>query len=219
MHPEQRYISRFKMPIGPALPPHLAHLAGRADNSDEDLAGPSLPRSTTPPAAPAADQGGDDESEDDSFGPALPPHLLAARKAAIGPSRPPAGAEVPAPAVAGPSRPYSSPSPPRINSRQAGPSVGPARPPAAYDDNDDDSDDEIGPRPDAAVLSGGSGRAEKSAVQEFLEREERWARERDEQNKPKVLQREEWMLVPPSGGILASGKSPTSHTAPVLTTV
>lgn len=200
------------MPIGPALPPHLAHLAGRADDSDDDQAGPSLPPSTTPPAGPAAAQGGDDESEDDSFGPALPPHLLAARKSTVGPSRPPAGPEMPTPAVAGPSRPYSSPSPPRINSRPAGPSVGPARPSAVNDGYDDDSDDEIGPRPDAAVLSGGAGGAEKSAVQEFLEREERWARERDEQNKPKVLQREEWMLVPPSGGILASGKSPTSRT-------
>lgn len=63
------------MPIGPALPPHLAHLS--ASSSTE--AGPST-RSTTPPQDPPS------ESDDDDYGPALPPHLAAARTA--GPSRP-----------------------------------------------------------------------------------------------------------------------------------
>jgi hypothetical protein len=48
---------------------------------------------------------------------------------------------------------------------------------------------------------------EQSAVQEFMEREARWAREREEAAKPKVLTREEWMLVPPSSGVLASGET------------
>jgi len=63
----------------------------------------------------------------------------------------------------------------------------------------DDSDDDIGPKPVPGAVH-----EERSAVQEFLEREQRWAREREEAAKPKVPKREEWMLVPPTSGILSS---------------
>lgn len=43
-------------------------------------------------------------------------------------------------------------------------------------------------------------------MQEWMEREERWAKEREEKSKPKVATREEWMLVPPTSGVLSSGK-------------
>ncbi|WVQ93392.1 hypothetical protein IAU59_000461 [Kwoniella sp. CBS 9459] len=164
------------MGIGPALPPHLAHLAGNGGRSPSPE-GPARP--SAGPAVPAASSDEEDE-EDDDFGPALPPHLLAARKTkAAGPSLPPAGPSYPA---AGPSRP----SPP------AGPSF--------YDDNDDSDDDVIGPMP---VQASGDEEA-GSAVREFLEREERMRKAAEEKNKPKVPQREEWMLVPPTAGVLSN---------------
>ena len=155
------------MPIGPSLPPHLAHLA----------AGPSSSRSPSPPAPNTrrSSSQGDDESDDDAFGPALPPHLAAARKGpATGPSRPNVG--------------YESPSPPRLSSalpkQSAGPSrpvgpVGPSRPsgfsgPSYGPRDDEDSDDDvIGP-----VLPSGPT-VEKSAVEEFREREERMRKSRE----------------------------------------
>jgi hypothetical protein len=38
-----------------------------------------------------------------------------------------------------------------------------------------------------------------------LEREKRRAEQIEEKERPKALKREEWMLVPPEAGILASG--------------
>ncbi|KAK4685461.1 hypothetical protein P7C73_g4693, partial [Tremellales sp. Uapishka_1] len=133
--------------IGPSLPP---------------TAGPSIPQRSSTPS--------DDE---DDFGPALPPHLLAARNAK----------------AAGPSLP----------------TLGPALPSAAYDQGQDsESDDDIiGPMPSA-----GGVEEPQSAVQDFLEREARWAKEREEASKPKVMKREEWMLVPPEAGDLAAATDP-----------
>jgi hypothetical protein len=155
-------IHLYKMPIGPALPPHLAHLSA---SSASAAAGPST-RSTTPPIP-------ESDSDDDDYGPALPPHLAAKR-------------------AAGPSLPSTST---------------PTAPPAIrqqYDD-EDDSDDDIGPKPPGD--NDGEAVPEKSAVEEFLEREKRRAERIEEESKPKVLKREEWMLVPPEAGILASGMS------------
>ena len=159
------------MPIGPSLPPHLAHLSARDSPAE---AGPST-RSTTPPIDP--------ESEDeDDYGPALPPHLAAKR--ALGPTLPsaaPPSASAPAP---------SRPQPAAQTSRQP------------YED-DDESDDDIGPKPPGEDEVG----PEKSAVEEFLEREKRRAEQLEEKEKPKVLKREEWMLVPPEAGVLSHGSS------------
>jgi hypothetical protein len=151
------------MPIGPSLPPHLAHLANK------HAGGPS----------PASDD------EDDDYTPALPPHLAASRGA--GPSRPPPND--------GPGG-YSSPSPPRIRK------VLPL--PVAEDSDDDD----IGPRLESAPAP------QRSAAEEFREREERRAKLIEEQSKPKVLQREEWMLVPPSSGVLSNGEQRHSPLVP-----
>lgn len=142
------------MPIGPTLPPHLAHLANKSSVNTEE------------------------SDEEDTYTPALPPHLAASRVA--GPSRPPASTKPPG---------YSSPSPPRISKRLPTPPV------------DDSDDDDIGPRLDSAPAP------QRSAAEEFREREERRARLIEEENKPKTLQREEWMLVPPSSGVLSNGKS------------
>lgn len=161
------------MPIGPSLPPHLAHLSAR-DSSAE--AGPST-RSTTPPVNP------DSESEDDDYGPALPPHLAAKR--AVGPTLP--GSAPPQASRSAPSHP--------------------TRP--SYNHDDSESDDDIGPRPPGEDEVG----PEKSAVEEFLEREKRRAENIEEKAKPKVLKREEWMLVPPEAGVLSHGTcyNPSAH--------
>ncbi|WWC73289.1 uncharacterized protein I206_107255 [Kwoniella pini CBS 10737] len=158
------------MPIGPSLPPHLAHLAGQRSPTPEEE-GPTRP----PPAAAA----NEDEDDDDDFGPALPPHLVAARKSKpAGPALPPSVSSIgPSIPNAGPSRPYAPPN------------------------NDDDSDDEvIGPMPSASTGQEESG----SAVKEFLEREERRRKQLEEENAPKEKKREEWMLVPPTSGVLSS---------------
>jgi hypothetical protein len=119
--------------------------------------GPQLPphlRASTSSAAPSAAAHQDDSDSDDDFGPALPPELATARSAGIGPSRPSA--------VAGPSKSVIGPKPPSDS-----------RP--LYDD--DDSDDEVvGPTIDlatSALNDSGSG------VRDFLEREARWAKERE----------------------------------------
>ena len=43
---------------------------------------------------------------------------------------------------------------------------------------------------------------EKSAVQEFIEREERRLKNVEEASRPKKLEREEWIIVPPKSGDL-----------------
>jgi len=92
--------------------------------------------------------------------------------------------------------------------------LGPSLPSAAqnnydydYDDSDDDDDDDVGPMPLPAHLS--SRQQEKSAVEEFLEREKRRQQAIEDAAKPKALQREEWMLVPPSKSDLLGSIDPT----------
>lgn len=46
-------------------------------------------------------------------------------------------------------------------------------------------------------------------MEEFLEREERRRKLQEEASKPKKLQREEWMLVPPKSGDLLASLDPT----------
>jgi hypothetical protein len=152
------------MPIGPSLPPHLAHLSAR-DSASE--AGPST-RSTTPPFPKEADP--ESDSDGDDYGPALPPQIAAER--AAGPAPPPI-----------PSSSFS-------------------KAPQYADDEESESDDDIGPKPPGEQESG----PEKSAVEEFVEREKRRAEQLEEKERPKVLKREEWMLVPPEAGILSSGR-------------
>ncbi len=117
--------------------------------------GPQLPphlqaSSSRPPVASTTTPP-DSDSEDD-YAPALPPSLAAQR--GIGPSLPPS-------ASAGPSR-------------GSGPAVGPALPSRAYED-DDDSEEEVGPSLGEATRAGEAG----SGVREFMEREARWAKERE----------------------------------------
>ncbi|WVQ75363.1 hypothetical protein IAR50_004982 [Cryptococcus sp. DSM 104548] len=163
------------MPIGPTLPPHLAHLAGNRS-----------PSGSPPPEGPAPPQAADDEEEDD-YVPALPPHLQTSRQSN---PRPAAGPSV------GPSAPTAGPSRPPSAGPAAAPSAGPFFP------EDDDSDDEIvGPVP---VPSAYADDDPDAGVREFMEREERMRKDAEERAKPKVMKREEWMLVPPSSGSLSN---------------
>ncbi|KAI0318013.1 hypothetical protein OF83DRAFT_1163657 [Amylostereum chailletii] len=93
--------------------------------------------------------------------------------------------------VAGPSRPV------------IGPSLGPQR-----TDYDDDSDDDVGPAP----LPSGYKHQEQDAVREFIEREEKRRKAVEEAAKPKALQRDEWMLAPPTSSDLLSKLDPTKLT-------
>ncbi|KAK8843469.1 hypothetical protein IAR55_007126 [Kwoniella newhampshirensis] len=174
------------MPIGPTLPPHLAHLAAS--------------RSPSPPGRSPGPAAADEEEDEDDYVPALPPHILAVRgekssSPSVGPS---IGPSIPsaAPSI-GPSMPIAvGPSmPPR-----AGPSRSTVGPSYGLEDEDSD-DDVIGPRP---IPTSGEEEGSGSAIREFMEREERRRKEAEEASKPQVRKREEWMLVPPTSGVLSN---------------
>ncbi|KNZ75713.1 hypothetical protein J132_01963 [Termitomyces sp. J132] len=89
-------------------------------------------------------------------------------------------------------------------------------------DDDEDEDDYVPELPPdikaarsvassvpAAPLPAGVKHAERDAVQEFLEREERMRKVAEEAEKPKALKRDEWMLVPPSSSDLLGNLDPT----------
>ncbi|KAF8603148.1 hypothetical protein BDV93DRAFT_523512 [Ceratobasidium sp. AG-I] len=176
--------------IGPSIPTHL--LNPKHDDDDEDdvgpsPAGPSSPRSTTPPApAPASS----------SIGPSIPAHLLK-------PSAPPPEDEdededafLPAlpPDLPGPTKPAPAPT------RRIGPTF-PTRPPP-----DSDSDDDYGPMP---LPAGVSVDNDEDGVREFIEREKRREQQIEEAKKPKALKRDDWMLAPPTSSDLFSSLDPT----------
>lgn len=192
--------------IGPDLPSHLQSKSTPVPEDDEPEAGPSIgPQVPTSllssSAAPAyAPQDGEDEEEDD-YVPELPPDLAAARSAESKDNAPRARPQ-------GPAFPSS---------------VGRSR-----QDDESDDDDDYGPMP----LPAGYVAKEKSGVEQFLEREERRKKMLEvssfflvlavssygiqflmvvrlqEASKPKALQREEWMLVPPSSSDLLSSTYP-----------
>ncbi|KAG0701962.1 hypothetical protein DFH29DRAFT_1048898 [Suillus ampliporus] len=129
----------------------------------------------------------DDSDEEDDYTPALPPDLAAARTA--GPSLP-SKSESKLSNTPPPKRQYVGPSLPRSQTY-----------------SDDDSDSDVGPQPlPAAYASRVEG---KSGVEEFLEREERRRKLQEEASKPKKLERQEWMLVPPKSGDLLASLDPT----------
>ncbi len=135
-----------------------------------------------------------------AIGPQLPPHLQASTSASA--SQPPL-AQTAAPAANdsdSDSDDYAPALPPSLAASRTSSHpakrpriVGPAPPPP------DDSDDEVGP---SVALASRPGEG-ATGVSEFLEREARWAKEREERDRPKEMKREEWMLVPPEQGELA----------------
>ncbi|KLO17585.1 hypothetical protein SCHPADRAFT_846354 [Schizopora paradoxa] len=189
------------MPIGPELPPHFLNQLGRVDNVDVDEddaeeidpalptreAGPSGTSTSIGPQIPAhlvgASNDGDDEEDEDDYVPDLPPELAAAR---VGGSSKPTASSVPGPSTS--------------QRRVLGPSLpGHDR----HDEDDDDSsDDDFGPMPPPA--HGGPSRDDgvSEGVRQFLEREERIQKAKEEAANPKKITRDEWMLAPPTSSDL-----------------
>ncbi|PSR82983.1 hypothetical protein PHLCEN_2v5953 [Hermanssonia centrifuga] len=139
-----------------------------------------------------------------SIGPAIPPEVLARSQQYNGEDE---DEEDYAPAL-----------PPDLVIARGGPAgsskqiQGPALPPSSarqrYGESDDDEDDDYGPMP----LPAGVAFEESDGVREFLEKEERRRKQVEEASKPKALQREEWMLVPPSSSDLLASIDPTKLT-------
>lgn len=88
--------------------------------------------------------------------------------------------------------------------------LGPSLPSITRDSYDESDDEDVGPMPLPAHLS--SRHQEKSAVEEFLEKEKRRQQAVEDASKPKALKREEWMLVPPSKSDLLGSIDPTRLT-------
>ncbi|GLB36803.1 putative protein of unknown function (DUF3752) [Lyophyllum shimeji] len=169
--------------IGPELPPHLQRPSEEEEKTETVVVGPQIPPDLLNNQVK-------DEDDEDDYVPELPPDLAAAHSAA------------------GPSTVEMSASSSSAARRVVGPSL-PSYPPtydpklhAAYEEEDDD---DVGPKP----LPAGVKYAEKDAVQEFMEREERRRKEAEEAAKPKALKRDEWMLVPPSSSDLLAKLDPT----------
>ncbi|KAF8915561.1 hypothetical protein CPB85DRAFT_1159787, partial [Mucidula mucida] len=107
-----------------------------------------------------------------------------------------------------------------LASRKAGPSAptrvpakqvkGPTLPSAYYPDGD--SDDDVGPRPLPPTAQGNNNKID--GVQQFLEKEERRRQQIEEASKPKALQRDEWMLRPPTSSELLANLDPTKMNRP-----
>ncbi|KAG5337570.1 hypothetical protein C0989_009332 [Termitomyces sp. Mn162] len=170
----------------PSLGPELPLPLRQRLEVETVAAGPEIP-----PEPLKQQTAGDDDEDEDDYVPELPPDIKAARSVA---------SSVPA-AVRTSSH---------EEKRISGPSL-PSYPPiydpkyhSAYNEDDED-DDDFGPKP----LPAGVKHAERDAVQEFLEREERMRKVAEEAEKPKALKRDEWMLVPPSSSDLLGNLDPT----------
>ncbi|KAJ3530453.1 hypothetical protein NMY22_g8562 [Coprinellus aureogranulatus] len=203
--------------IGPQLPPHLQHLLGSsnaADNDEDDDVGPQPAGPTVGPQMPPGfgssrvHDDEDDKAPSSGIGPAIPAHLLrgSSGKDAEG------GGRSTTPPLERPSRPTHSPEAgPSTNRKVVGPTLpnyGPTYNPDTYGnvEDEEDSDDDVGPKP----LPAGMKHEESNAVKEFIEREERMRKAREEAAKEKnAPKREEWMLVPPSSSDLLGNLDPT----------
>ncbi|KAL1716132.1 hypothetical protein EV715DRAFT_293581 [Schizophyllum commune] len=157
------------------------------------MIGPELPPHLQRPKKEEEEEASDDE---DAFLPELPPDLKGSAKGA---------SSTPTSSAAGPSGSASHPS--TSNSASTSKPIASMRPPPApapYDD--DDSDDDVGPKP----LSAPAVRHdENEGIRRFMEVEQRRREEAENASKPKALQRESWMLVPPSASELLSNIDPT----------
>ncbi|EGN92959.1 hypothetical protein SERLA73DRAFT_190333 [Serpula lacrymans var. lacrymans S7.3] len=195
--------------IGPQIPVHLLNKASSSSShssgSDAEEIGPAIPKSldtslnndgdgsfSIGKEVADGDKGREqvsDEDEDD-YMPALPPDLLASRTAE------PSSSTATSKRTVGPSLPPSHPSYSIHRSHEQ-----------SYT-QDSDSDSDIGPRPLPSTY--GSGHSSVGdGVREFIEREERRRKLVEEAKLPKKLERDEWMLVPPTKGDLLGSLDPT----------
>lgn len=135
---------------------------------------------------------GNSEDNENEYGPAPPPQ--------VGPKTPSHPTETghPGPDEEEDEDAYRPALPPDLVAPKR--TIGPTLPTNAsqtrFHDSDDTSDsEEVGPIPASAASQANSA---DDAVREFMEREERRRKAGEEARQPKKLQREEWMLVPPS---------------------
>ena len=148
--------------IGPEIPAHLLKRSNSTSDSDDECGpqpGPQIPAHLlqTRPSASRLQVFDDDDNEGraiPSIGPSIPPELLAA-------SSPRAYEPQP---VAGPSRPAE-----KLSIGPSLPNYGPTYNSSTGGIEDDDSDDDIGPKP----LPAGMHHEETDAVKEFLASEEK----------------------------------------------
>ncbi|KAJ3525730.1 hypothetical protein NMY22_g10451 [Coprinellus aureogranulatus] len=203
--------------IGPQLPPHLQHLLGSSNAADDDSGDDVGPQPTAPTVGPQMPPGfgssrvhddEDDKAPSSGIGPAIPAHLLRGSSG----KDPEGGGRSTTPPLERPSRPTPEPEPgPSTNRKVVGPTLpnyGPTYNPDTYGnvEDEEDSDDDVGPKP----LPAGMKHEESNAVKEFIEREERMRKAREEAAKEKnAPKREEWMLVPPSSSDLLGNLDPT----------
>ncbi|KAI0248105.1 hypothetical protein BJV78DRAFT_1131974 [Lactifluus subvellereus] len=194
--------------IGPHIPSHTlsGDAGGQGSAAEQPEAGSSIrpqilgpTRSATiitpPLLVPRYEEEEEDEDEDD-YAPQLPPDLAAARANASGPQRR---------------------------------TLGPARGPLPREE-EEESEDEIGPAPPPPPINAGAGRSDprEDAITEFMQKEAQRRQAVEvrlsiprsftspctEAARPKTLQREEWMLVPPSSSDLLSTLDPTKLNKP-----
>ncbi|EMD41471.1 hypothetical protein CERSUDRAFT_90038 [Gelatoporia subvermispora B] len=179
--------------VGPQIPSQLLARSTTPPSPSDAQIGPQIPvpatRSTTPLAPHVAAREEEEEEEEDDYVPALPPDLLAARQ----------GGAAPAPGGAQPKKILGPALPPHLAHWQR-----------QEEEEDGEDEDDVGPRP----LPAGYAMQEKDGVQEFLEKEEKRRKQIEEAAKPKALQREEWMLKPPSSHDLLSSIDPTKLNRP-----
>ncbi|KAJ3328482.1 hypothetical protein HDU76_009882 [Blyttiomyces sp. JEL0837] len=177
--------------FGPQLPLHLLKRKSRDDDeedetrrSDDDQGPQPQPATLPKPTKSRSDRNKDNHESSsttttDSFGPQLPPHLMARKK------------QEPSTSVSA----SSNPQPTTTRRRVMGPAAPP--PPSSNrgrNDDDEDDDDDIGPQP---IPEEYAGVMEEIERQRKLAEIEARASKRDDDDKNTAPQRGEWMLVPP----------------------
>ncbi|KAI0307455.1 hypothetical protein B0F90DRAFT_1621668 [Multifurca ochricompacta] len=183
--------------IGPQIPGHrnTVTAADQESTAEQPEAGPSIgphfaghTMTTLSVPVPRYEEEEEEEEEEGDYAPELPPDLAAARATASGSQR-------------------------RI--------IGPARAPLLREE-EEESEDEIGPAPPPLQSGDGHLDAREDAVAEFMQKEAQRRQAIEvhlffiipEAARPKTLQRDEWMLVPPSSSDLLSTLDPTKLNKP-----
>jgi hypothetical protein len=214
-------LEAFEMPsVGPELPPHLIKRKRSIDDEEglnspprkvQAALGPMLPHAQNP------DELDIEESSQDEFGPSIPSKAPAQNlphsKRVLGPAPPPTtnpdaldlsdsddddeyGPSKPSVKASTPPKRILGPAPPPASLAEM-----PSHPPTADSDSSSD-DDDYGPS-----LPPAPGSAAEAALLE-QQAEERFTAARTTQVAPK-LQREEWMLAPPSDSDWTGRVDPT----------
>jgi len=152
-----------------------------------------LAAAPAPPIMPRYEEEEEDDEDEDGYTPDLPPDMAEAR-ANLNASGARAG-----PASVAPAR------------RTIGPARGPFR---REEEEEESGEEDIGPAPPPPPSVAGRTNAREDAVAEFLQKEAQRRQAIEEAARPKTLQRDEWMLVPPVSSDLLSTLDPTKLNKP-----